>query len=134
MFKKKWRDLRRAPKPEDIAAATKDVWIDDGAAGDGDSPTRKAGRLRVASEGCIDGFPSIPSKRARGTADIGDNRRDRYGGRNFPTGDILALMGGSAEIRYGSEDGPPMRSMSLPSIQSAMQRQGTARYLPHGGE
>ena len=88
---KKRRDLRRAPKSEDIATAMKDVGIDDVMDEDRNPPMRKAGRLRVASDGFSDGFPSIASKRAGGTADIGDNRSDRYGGRNFPTEDILAL-------------------------------------------
>ena len=92
IWSKKWRDLRRAKKSGDIAAAMKDVGVDDGMSEDRNSPTLTSGGLRAALEGCSAGFPSTPGRRVGGTADIGDNRSDRYGGRNFPTEDRLALM------------------------------------------
>ena len=102
MSKTKWRDLLRASMLGDIAAAKKDVGVEDGAGDERNSSVRPPDRLRVASVGCSAGPPSIPSKRAGGTSDIEDNRRDHYRGGNYPTDGLHALMG--KEVRKYAMD------------------------------
>ena len=94
---KRHRDLRRAPKSGDIAAAKKDVDVGDGVVEGRGSEKCASGGLHLASEGRRSGKPPIPSKRAGGAADIGGNRRDRYSGKIFPTDHLLALM--AKEVR-----------------------------------